>query len=156
MKDQWGSKNSMYCHGKFGTRIHKIWDGMIQRCHNPKSRDFKNWGARGITVSDRWRRFENFYADMGDAPTDRSLDRIDNNKGYSKENCRWATWKMQHRNRRNNRFLEYRGQSKTMAEWIEITGIKKATFEWRIHNGWSVEKTIETTPSNKWRPKCQT
>jgi len=81
-KDQWGSKNHMYRHGKFGTRIHKIWDGMIQRCHNKNSRDYKHWGARGIKVCERWRDFINFYEDMGEAPTGLSIDRIDNNKGY--------------------------------------------------------------------------
>lgn len=111
-KDQRGQKNCMFKHGKFGSRVHKIWDGMIQRCHNPKSRDFKNWGARGISVCPQWRQFTGFYLDMGDGPSGKSLGRIDNDKGYSKKNCRWETWTQQHRNKRNSRIIELNGEQK--------------------------------------------
>lgn len=131
-RDQYGAKNVQYKHGKFGTRIHKIWDGMIQRCHNSNCKDYKNWGGRGIKVCNEWREFENFYADMGEAPEGRSIDRIDNDKGYSKSNCRWATWKEQLRNRRNVRMLSIDGMTKPVVQWAEELGFNRQATVRRI------------------------
>ena len=86
-------------HGKAGTPIHKVWTGMLSRVRNPNDGDYKNYGARGITVDPAWESFENFYADMGDRPQGLTLDRVDNDKGYSKSNCRWATHSEQNRNK---------------------------------------------------------
>lgn len=87
-------------HGKSHTPIHNIWHNMMQRCYNPRTNNWKDYGGRGIKVCYRWHRFENFYADMGDPPVGLTLDRKDNNKGYSKGNCRWASRSVQSRNRR--------------------------------------------------------
>lgn len=76
------------------------WRGMLARCNNPKGSDFKNYGGRGIKVCSRWRTFESFFADMGENPPGLSLERKDNNKGYSKKNCCWATLAEQSKNRR--------------------------------------------------------
>jgi hypothetical protein len=73
---------------------------MLQRCRNPNNRDYRNYGARGIAVCERWLSFENFYADMGDPPPGMSIDRVNNDLGYSAKNCRWATTSEQNRNRR--------------------------------------------------------
>jgi len=87
-------------HGKYKDRIYRIWSGMVQRCTNKKSTNYKNYGGRGISVCDEWLLFDNFYKDMGDDKKGLTLDRIDNDKGYTKENCRWATYSEQADNKR--------------------------------------------------------
>lgn len=87
-------------HGKTNTRIFRIWSGIKSRCLNPRCPAWKHYGGRGITLCERWRSFENFYADIGDAPLGLSIDRIDNDKGYEPGNVRWATSLEQARNRR--------------------------------------------------------
>jgi len=89
-------------HGMEGTRIYNVWASMLQRCRNPNHRAFHNYGGRGITVCKRWEKFENFFADMGLPPPNRSLDRRDNNRGYTPDNCRWATRSEQNRNQRRH------------------------------------------------------
>jgi hypothetical protein len=91
-------------HGKSYSSIYSRWRGMINRCTNPNNRKYPLYGGRGITVCDEWMTFENFYRDMGDPERGTSIDRIDNNKGYFKENCRWATIVEQNTNRRGTLF----------------------------------------------------
>jgi len=87
-------------HGMEGTPTYRIWNGMITRCHNPNVHKYPEYGGRGITVCERWRKFKNFFEDMGERPGKLQLDRIDNDKGYFKENCRWITSKANNQNRR--------------------------------------------------------
>lgn len=90
-------------HGMYGTPTYRSWRAMLARCEDPAHRQFKDYGGRGITVAPAWKTFENFFADMGERPPDRSLDRIDNERGYSGGNCRWATRTEQARNKRTAR-----------------------------------------------------
>jgi len=93
-------------HGMHGTRTYRIWKAMRSRCNNPNVTQYKDWGGRGITVCERWGRFENFLADMGEAPPDRSLDRIDVDGNYEPSNCRWATRLEQAHNTRRTKAKE--------------------------------------------------
>lgn len=131
-------------HGLNGTRTHRSWTTMKSRCSNPKDSSFGNYRERGITVCDRWLKFENFYEDMGDRPEDMSLDRIDNNSGYSKENCRWATQQEQGNNRRTNRFLDFEGKRQTVTQWASEIGVHRHTIYARLERGWTIEKALTT------------
>ncbi len=121
------------------------WAGMIARCSNPKNKRYKDYGGRGITVCDRWKSFENFLADMGEKPQGTSIDRIDYSKGYSPDNCRWATAKEQARNKTNVPLYEYDGIKRSAPEWAEVTGINIGTLKDRLYAGWTTERAL-TTP----------
>ena len=86
-------------HGMEGTRIYGVWADMKQRCQNPKHAAFADYGGRGISVCERWQSFENFFADMSEAPEGLTLDRIDNDGNYEPGNCRWADWSTQNLNK---------------------------------------------------------
>ena len=128
-------------HGMRYTREYSIWQAMRKRCLNPTAVNWKDYGGRGINICTRWDKFENFYADMGPA-NGKCIDRIDNNKGYSKSNCRWVTYTENNRNRRD--CVKYRG--KTMTEWSEITGISKELIWWRLRKKGMDYQTAITTP----------
>jgi len=140
-------------HGMFGTLIHKTWTSMLSRCRNPKSESYLDYGGRGITVSSAWLLFENFYADMGDKPfPGAQIDRIDNDAGYFKENCRWATPKQNSNNKRGNKYIVVYGEKMTMSECASKYGLNKNLVVNRIKAGWSPEATV-STPVRKWERK---
>jgi len=112
-------EKSLRCGGQREHPLYATWRGMWRRCTDKSNNSYKNYGARGITVCDEWRDFERFIHDMGAKPDGYTLDRIDNNAGYSRENCKWSTWKSQHRNRRNNRMVEHEGRMFCVAELAE-------------------------------------
>lgn len=117
------------------------WASMKARCSNSNDKRFAHYGGRGITVCDRWFRFENFLEDMGERPKGKTLDRIDNNKGYYKENCRWADFTTQLNNTSRNRYIKYKGKSKTLSQWIEYLGLKPSTIRQRYYvYKWDINK----------------
>jgi hypothetical protein len=124
------------------SKEYTAWTGMRKRCNAQYCEDYKDYGARGITVCERWDSFANFHADMGDCPTGYSLDRIDVNKGYSPENCRWADAKTQARNKTNTRWITYNGITKALCEWAELSGTKRTMIDKRINRGWSIGEAI--------------
>ncbi len=130
------------CVGGVMTPTYKIWSYMKDRCLNPNNQRFVSYGGRGITVCDRWLSFENFLADMGERPEGMSIDRIDNNKGYSLENCRWATNKQQQRNKANNKYITHAGETKSLADWADHYGIKYQRLNQRMFSGWDFEDAI--------------
>lgn len=122
-------------HGMSHTSIHRLWANMLQRCTNPNSAAYPRYGGRGITVSDRWMVFDNFLEDMGKRPKGLLLERIDNDKGYCPENCRWATIKEQANNRRSNRFIETSQGELTIQQIADIAGVGYAAIINRIRRG---------------------
>lgn len=138
-------------HGKSYDSIYRIWLNMITRTSNKKDVSYEHYGGRGIEVCERWHDFNNFYADMGDKPNGKTLDRIDVNGDYCKENCRWATSEQQCNNKTNNHFLTYKGETKTVSQWSRYAGIKAQTLFHRINiHNWSIEDAL-TTPTRKKR-----
>lgn len=130
---------------------YRIWSAMWTRCTNPRQASWKNYGGRGITVCERWEKFEHFFADMGQRPTrQHTIDRRDNDAGYSPDNCRWITRREQNRNRSDNHRLTFRGETKTIAEWSEDVHIEQRTIWWRISSGWSVDRALTTPILKTW------
>ncbi len=146
------TKERSITHGKRGTRIYAIWQGMKQRCTNKKMQAYKYYGGRGIKVCERWLKFENFYEDMGERPEGKSLDRIDNDGDYCKENCRWATIKEQMNNTRYNTKITFKGKTMNVNEWEKKLNMSSGAIRGRLKRGWSIEKTL-TTPKIKGRLK---
>lgn len=112
------------------------WRAMLRRCNNPKDRSYKNYGARGIDVCNRWYFFENFVSDMGLPPDGLELDRIDNNKGYSPENCRWTSRVRNSLNQRRTVLVAINGAVRPLADFADGSGIKIKTIKARIKDGW--------------------
>lgn len=126
------------------SKTYTSWNMMMSRCYRPSSPSFKDYGARGIAVCDRWHDFANFLADMGDRPEGRTIDRIDFNLGYSKENCRWATRLEQNRHKRNVRRIAFGGHEMTLAEWAERLGVKRSTLAQRLYTyGWPIHEVLK-------------
>lgn len=131
-----GRKKSTATHGLSKTRIYSIWASMLQRCKPTGKSSHKHYGGRGISVCKRWRKFEAFYSDMGDPPTNKhTLDRLDVNGNYEPENVRWATPAEQASNKRTSRIITWRGVSRTVTEWSKVTGIPTGVYFKRIRNG---------------------
>lgn len=129
---------------------YKIWGAMIRRCYKPHDISYPNYGARGVTVCDRWRygepplsAFECFIADMGEKPSPKhSIERLDNNAPYGPKNCRWATRKEQSRNKRNNRYVTVQGERMLFVEACERFGIRFASARTRLRKGWSDDRAF--------------
>lgn len=136
------------------TKEYMAWRDMLQRCNNPNNPAYKNYGERGIKVAVEWLDFAVFLTDMGLAPRGLTLERLNNELGYSKDNCAWATYKSQLNNRRNNVILEFNGESLTVAQWAEKLGMKYETLKGRLRRGVPLASALTTEASRnpwKWR-----
>lgn len=130
-------------HGESKTLRYRAWATMLNRCLNVNDKSYPNYGGRGITVCERWRKYEAFAADMGPRPSPaHSIERINNDGPYAPDNCRWATGREQQRNKRTSRFLKIQGEILTMAEWAERVGMNYFTLRGRLRNGWTPEDAI--------------
>ena len=134
MRDRGGTKNRKAFHS---------WYVMRRRCYNEKDKDFCKYGGRGIVVCDRWEEFDLFLADMGQPKAGQSLDRKNNNLGYSPGNCRWATAKQQANNRRSSRWIGFGGETHTLAQWAEKLDVRIDTLWRRLDRGISLERALK-------------
>ena len=139
-------------HGESKTRLYEVWHRMKERCYREKHKSYPEYGGRGITICEEWKNsyvafrdwaLANGYDENAEYMVC-TLDRIDVNGNYEPSNCRWVSMKVQCNNKRNNHTLTYNGETHTIAEWAEITGIQHCTLSRRLKKGWSVEKTLST------------
>lgn len=132
-------------HGQTDTKLYFVWVGMRNRCNRSNTPHYKNYGNRGISICDKWANsFENFqdWALANGYQEGLEIDRIDNDGDYCPENCRWATRKEQHNNKRNNRSLTFNGKTQNLGQWADELGINRMTLTWRLSKEWSVEEIL--------------
>lgn len=143
------TKHPKRTHGLSKTPEYRSWNQMRRRCLNPRSREYRYYGGRGITVCPQWSDFETFLSDMGKRPDlSYSLDRIDNHGNYEPSNCRWANQSAQNFNRRvlaPSRLFTWRGETLSTHQWAKRVGMSPGVVTTRLHRGWSFERAI-TTP----------
>lgn len=137
-------------HGKSKTGAYSSWLAMKHRCMNPNGTDWDRYGGRGIKVCERWNRFENFLADMGERPNGMEIDRKDNDGNYEPGNCRWATRTEQNRNSSRTHKLTVGDETLSVSEWAERTGIKARLILARLARGWTAERAATSPIQKRW------
>ena len=151
-----GTKNPNFKHGLSGHPLHIRWRAIKDRCCNPQNYAYQRYGGRGITICDEWKNsFITFYkwSIANGFDSELTLDRIDNNKGYSPDNCRWVDMKIQTNNTRRNKYLTARGKTQTLQQWCDELGFKSHQVVCgRLQRGWSVEDAL-FTPTQTERSK---
>lgn len=142
--------------------LYSTWHGMLQRCYDRNSSNYDNYGGRGINICEEWKNsYDSFFewAVAHGASKELSIDRINNDKGYSPDNCRWVGLKTQARNKRTTRLIYYRGASKPLCEWAEITGISADVIRTRLDRyGYTIEEALgfkEHETVMPKRPNCR-
>lgn len=150
---QSGENNATYKHGGTGTRLYGIWQGMLNRCRNPKVERYNHYGGKGVVVCDEWKDFSTFrgWAISNGYKDTLSIDRVDANGDYCPSNCRWADDKAQANNKTSNHIIEVNGESHNISEWSAITGINKGTIQSRLRRGWPPERAV-SEPVRKGAP----
>lgn len=134
-------------HGLSSSVEFRIWTGIKTRCFNDRSREYRNYGGRGITMCRRWiESFADFYADMGPRPSSlHSIERKENDSDYEPDNCIWAVIAVQASNRRTNRRIEHRGERLTLAQWARRRGFASGTtITGRLQRGWTIAEALDT------------
>jgi uncharacterized protein (DUF433 family) len=142
-------------HRMTGTRFWSIWRHMVSRASNPRDKDFVRYGAAGRGVCEEWFSFANFYRDMFPSyRDDLTIDRRDNSRGYSKENCRWVSNAVQQSNKINNRVLRFQGRDMHLAEFCRTAGVSRGAITPRLNMGMTAEEALadyEMSPYPKHR-----
>jgi len=135
-------------------KIRNKWCGILQRCTNPNSHSYRWYGAKGITICDEWRHFKAFkaWALASGFKPGLSIERIDNSKGYCPENCKWIPLNNQGKNRSNNHYITFNGETKTLSDWSRHLNIKKTTLSHRLIRGWDEKRTLsQPTAKRQYR-----
>lgn len=134
-------------HGLSSHPLYQVYEGMNDRCYNPMNKQYHDYGGRGIIVCESWVNdklsFFNWALQSGWAEG-LEIDRINNDDNYSPANCRFVTRKVNNRNKRNNRLVVFKNESKTLAEWCEILSFKYTIALRRIYRGWTTEEVFNT------------
>jgi len=129
--------------GQSRNPVYIAWSNMMARCNNPSYPKYEHYGARGITVCDRWQSFENFLADMGESyVSGHTLERLRVNEGYSIENCMWADFHAQSRNKRTNVMITYKGETKCLKDWSILLFGSACALGKRLRRGYSIEDAM--------------
>ncbi len=131
-------------HGCYGTPTHRSWHSMISRCRYQGMNGYENYGGRGITVCERWLKFENFLADMGERPAGMTLERINRNGNYETANCKWDTMANQRRNSSQNRIISFGGISQCLADWASALRLTPQSLSKRLKK-WPIERALTET-----------
>lgn len=134
--------NRFRSHGLKKHPLYNIWNAMIKRCYRTANKDYHLYGGRGIGVSKDWHSINSFIRDMGTRPEGHSLERIDNERGYCKENCTWSTSSEQSKNRRSNHYLSANGETKILNDWANDLNCTPATILHRLNAGWSESDAV--------------
>jgi hypothetical protein len=150
----------MKTHGKCGTPTYRSWQSMLTRCTNPAAEKYPLYGGRGISVCERWRKFENFLKDMGEKPRGLSIGRINNDGDYEPGNCRWETNAQQSRNKSTTLMVAIEGITRSLKDWCDARGADYNTVYMRIYRfGWEPLRAL-TEPNlgrggslTKWRER---
>lgn len=143
-------RNTVHGLSKSNKEEYRSWKDMRARCSNPKNKDYKDYGERGITICDRWNDFSLFLYDMGKKQSQQqTLDRIDVNGNYEPSNCRWADAETQANNKRNNRKLEHNGETKTLSQISRDNNIERNVVSYRLSVGMSIEEAIKNIDFRK-------
>lgn len=144
-RDRTASANMKHGESVRGARTteYRSWKEMRQRCESSSNHAFKDYGGRGISVCDRWKDYGNFIADMGRKPSPaHSIERVDNEKGYGPNNCKWGTKTEQARNRRSNKMVDFNGESMSLAAAVERAGLPYARVSMRLRRGMSDQEAF--------------
>jgi hypothetical protein len=147
---QCGSCRAKYIRGK--GRTYATWLNMRRRCFTTTNPYYHYYGGRGITVCERWNKFENFLSDMGEQAEGMSLDRINNDGNYAPDNCRWVTMAEQSRNKRSNRRITINGETKILTDWCKHYGQPFYRVLYRLRHGWDAERALSTPPKKTQQP----
>lgn len=131
-------------HGHYGSPTYLSYWAMRRRCEKGSFEHFDRYGGRGISICERWMKFENFLADMGERPEGMTLERIDNNGNYEPKNCKWATKQEQANNKSSSRFIEFNGKRQTLSAWARQYKISVPRLANRLDKGWPVELALKT------------
>jgi hypothetical protein len=142
-------KSSNVAEGRGQASIYRIWANIKQRCTNPGNSRYADYGGRGIALCPAWHDFAAFYVDVGDRPPGKSLDRIDNSRGYEPGNVRWADTYQQAQNSRRSVLVTIDGVAKPINVWCRELGLAYNTYKQRRRNGWSIERAVSTPPNQR-------